>query len=170
MANFETAYAQTSKFEGYYVNDPIDQGGETYAGISRKYHPNWGGWQIVDRKARKYNEHIQELDVMVQNFFKRYYWDAIKAGDICNEKVAAMLYDFYIHSGSVATKTIQRVVGVTADGIIGPQSIQAINNYDNGLFSKLKLERIAFLKGIVARKETQRKYLDGWLTRVNSIG
>ena len=35
MANFDIAYRRTSRFEGGYVNDPKDAGGETYNGISR---------------------------------------------------------------------------------------------------------------------------------------
>ncbi|HBF18469.1 MAG TPA: hypothetical protein DDW81_00145 [Cryomorphaceae bacterium] len=48
MADFEWAYRHTSNKEGGYVNDPSDYGRETYRGISRRWHPYWEGWKIVD--------------------------------------------------------------------------------------------------------------------------
>jgi len=38
--NFEDAYERTAQIEGFYVNNPNDNGGETYCGIARKFHPN----------------------------------------------------------------------------------------------------------------------------------
>lgn len=34
-------------------NDPRDPGGQTAWGISRKYHPNWMGWALVDKGITK---------------------------------------------------------------------------------------------------------------------
>lgn len=48
MANFDEAYKRTNGFEGGYVNDKSDLGGETYKGVARKIHKNWAGWAIVD--------------------------------------------------------------------------------------------------------------------------
>lgn len=30
------------------TNDPRDPGGQTCWGISRRYHPTWPGWRMVD--------------------------------------------------------------------------------------------------------------------------
>ena len=45
---YKEAIKKTLKYEGGYVNDKDDRGGETYRGVSRRYHPNWSGWKIVD--------------------------------------------------------------------------------------------------------------------------
>ena len=50
MADFKKALTETLRHEGGYVNDPKDPGGETYKGISRKNHPDWEGWNIIDEK------------------------------------------------------------------------------------------------------------------------
>ena len=47
MAEFKKAYDKTMGHEGGYVHDPDDAGGETYKGISRRYHPGWEGWKVV---------------------------------------------------------------------------------------------------------------------------
>ena len=51
--SFDNAFAHTQTNEGGYANNKADLGGETYAGISRKYHPKWSGWAIVD-ELKKY--------------------------------------------------------------------------------------------------------------------
>ena len=38
--SFETAVNTTLQYEGGYVNDPNDPGGETNFGISKKAYPN----------------------------------------------------------------------------------------------------------------------------------
>ena len=48
MADFATAYAPLAGFEGGWCNVPGDSGGETYAGIARRYWPDWPGWKLID--------------------------------------------------------------------------------------------------------------------------
>lgn len=169
MSTFDKHIAKTLQWEGGYVNDPKDRGSETYRGVSRKFHPEWEGWNTVDAKPRKRNEIIPSLEQSVRDFYKKHYWDKIKLDDVCNENVAGFLFDFYVNSGSNAIKTVQKLVGATADGIIGPDTIFKINNYDNGLSEKLKMERIAFVKGIVKRNPSQSVFLTGWMARINSF-
>lgn len=45
MADFNEAFAATSMDEGGYANHCNDNGGETYAGISRKFWPGRNGWR-----------------------------------------------------------------------------------------------------------------------------
>lgn len=169
MANFEKHITRLLQHEGGYSNLKSDRGAETYAGITRKNHPNWQGWHVVDKKPRKRNEIIPELQPLVIAFYKQYYWNAIQGDKICNERVAGFLFDWYVNSGNHASKAVQKIVGVTTDGIIGSKTIEAINNYDNGLFEKLKIARIAFVKAIVANDASQTVNLNGWLNRINSF-
>ena len=39
MGDFKTSLARTLRWEGGYSDDPVDRGGETYRGISRKNFP-----------------------------------------------------------------------------------------------------------------------------------
>ena len=49
MANFEYAIERLFGLEGGYARHPADPGGETYRGISRRYHPEWSQWADIDR-------------------------------------------------------------------------------------------------------------------------
>ena len=46
--SFKKALEHTLKREGCYANHGKDRGKETYKGISRKYHPKWPGWELID--------------------------------------------------------------------------------------------------------------------------
>jgi lysozyme family protein len=166
MANFIKALKKTLSYEGGYANVAGDGGGETYRGIARKYHPNWPGWRIVDQKKRKHNEIIPELEDEVASFYKTHYWDTIRLDEVCNDAIAGFVFDVYVNSGRSGIKMIQRAVGVQDDGIVGPKTIQAINQTD---LATLKKQREAFYRAIVANNPSQAKFLKGWLARNSSF-
>ncbi|PHJ51671.1 hypothetical protein VF04_36720 [Nostoc linckia z7] len=170
MANFDAAIDFILKWEGGYGEDEVDLGGlQTYRGISRKHNPNWAGWKIIDQRKPKQWQIYQDLEDDVKSFYKKHYWDAIKADGICNDKIAAFMFDWYVNSGGHAVKAVQRIVGTTQDGILGNQTLHAINNYNGALYEPLRMARISFYKKIVKDKPAQNKFLIGWLNRVNDF-
>ncbi|MDR2457828.1 MAG: hypothetical protein LBD41_05040, partial [Clostridiales Family XIII bacterium] len=65
-----------SEYEGGYSNVPGDLGGETYAGISRKYNPDWQGWETLDlipQAHKTTNAKFIELTSAVDNFYTDNY-------------------------------------------------------------------------------------------------
>jgi len=68
MADFNDAYEKTILNEGGYKlhNVPDDRGGQTYAGIARRYHPNWPGWRYIDSNDLD----NPELTKQVRAFYK----------------------------------------------------------------------------------------------------
>ena len=159
--------------EGGYVNDKEDSGGATNFGITlatwRKVGYDKNGDGVINK------DDIKLLTVDDFNrVFKKNYWDACKADQIKDQSVANFLVDFAYNSGVArVSKFIQKIVGVTADGIIGSKTINAINNYPRGqrqLFATLKQRRINYLNGIVIANPTQKKFYNGWMNRVNAIG
>ena len=83
--------------------------------------------------------------------------------------MANLLVDWYWMSGPTAVRRVQRLVGVQTDGIIGPKSIAAINIKGEGLAQDIYDDRRCFYEEIVARRPSQRKFLRGWLNRLNSL-
>lgn len=173
MADFKQVIGHIRKHEGGYVNDPQDAGGETYCGITRKNFPHWEGWVIVDRyKPLKYNQIIADklLEDMVDTFYYKTKWCAVYGDKINSQQVAYMLMDWYVNSGTHATRALQRIVGVKSDGVIGPASLKAINDYPEvDLVEKYKQARIDFYHKIVVRRPANAKFLNGWLARVATI-
>jgi lysozyme family protein len=165
--------------EGGYANVPGDRGGETYRGISRVNWPNWPGWQIVDQnKPLKNNQVIKNtlLDNLVSIFYKIQFWDAIEA-DKLPASIRPLAFDFAVNSGTkTAITSLQKVLVDTTgkkiliDGRIGPQTIALANQVQpKVLFDNYKQARLEFYSNIVANNPGQKKFLKGWLNRLNSF-
>jgi lysozyme family protein len=103
--------------------------------------------------------------------FKKGYWYPFKGDYIDSQSVANMCVDWAWHSGtSTAIKQVQKVLGVTADGIVGNITLGKINSADSRtLFDKIKAARLKYIASIVAAKPSKKKYLKGWQNRINSL-
>ena len=173
MASFKIAYDRFIKpGEGYYVNNPADKGGETYGGIARNFFPNWQGWTVVDFYKKHTNPNpptntkIPGLEGMVEEFFKVQFWDRNRFTEIQNQDLANIIFDWNVNSGSTGIKKVQQILGITADGAIGPQTLGAINSANpQSLYSAIKTAREAFYKSL-ATNPTQAQFLKGWLNRL----
>lgn len=172
MADFKKIIGFIRKWEGGYVNDPDDDGGETYCGISRYKNPKWEGWATVDAHKLKEGNIIADakLNAMVDDFYFKKYWCAVGADAINSQGVANMASDWQVNSGDVSTKSLQRIVGVFPDGVVGPKTIAAINAMPAALLlTKLRQYRIDFYHDLVRRKPKNQKYLKGWLNRTAQV-
>ena len=118
MANFYEAYNKTMKHEGGYSNDPVDFGGETYKGISRKYHPGWLGWKIVDSYKRRpdFPNNMKEDDDLngaAKDFYKEMYWDRHLGDSMPSQNIAEEMFDNAVNMGvSRAAKFLQTGLNV----------------------------------------------------------
>lgn len=170
MAEFKAAQQHVISNEGGYCNVDGDNGGETYFGLSRKFNPNWAGWAIVDsHKPLHYNEVIKDdnLTSLVNQYYKRMYWDKILADGIDSQPLAAYLYDFHVNAGSNAVKCVQRVVGAEPDGMFGNDTLHAVNSYTGDLLAALHKSRCEYYNKIATGGNA--KFLKGWLARANKM-
>jgi lysozyme family protein len=163
MADFEIAYSRTLKAEGGYklTNSTNDNGGQTYAGVSRKFHPNWAGWQSIDRGETPSTD-------LVRDFYNEQFWLPIKGNAIFDQGIANNIYDFAVNTGiKPATILAQTVAGVEADGVLGIKSLTAINALDpQGFKLAYSIAKIARYRDIVTKDPSQKKWLLGWINRV----
>ena len=155
-----------------YTNMRSDRGGATKFGITLATWKKVGYDKNGDGKITA--EDVKSLSKSdYDRVFKRNYWDVCYGDKIINQSVANLLVDFAYNSGcSKAIKKIQKVVGTKEDGIIGKNTLAAINNFKQGqwvLFDKLKIARITYLNDIVKNDPKQEVNLKGWLRRVGNI-
>ena len=172
MADFTQAFQLMIVHEGGYVNDPDDPGGETYKGVARKIFSKWDGWTKVDMLKRQPNfpaslDKDPELQQNVSDFYRVNFWDKMNGDQIANQDVASSIFDFGVNAGSGTSASLaQMVVGVQSDGVIGPDSITAINNFDPDHFlASFTVAKIARYVNIVKKRPTSRKYFYGWVIR-----
>ena len=173
MADFEIAYPVFIDNEGGFVltNNKNDLGKLTFAGISQRFWPKWAGWvHILNNR--------EDLAIpLVKPFYKKEFWDYVKADQIDNQEIAFTIVDFAINGGrKTSGRLAQKVIGVTADGHIGKQSLCALNDLGDGE-AETKFFKIAFgmakvirYVGIANKNKTQRGNLRGWINRtVNDL-
>jgi lysozyme family protein len=186
MAEFKEAFDITMAHEGGYSDHPNDYGNVTYAGISRRYHPTWNGWLIIDKYKRlpnfpsnlTGNEAIKE---QVYSFYKKNFWDANKLDQVKNQSIANEVFDTGVNMGyRVAAEFLQRAYNLLSkdeqaykklyvDGQIGSKTISAINAHPQPI--KL-LKALNILQGakyitICERDSSQEVFFSGWIERVS---
>lgn len=179
MANFDLAYQRTCANEGGYSNRAADAGGETYRGISRRWHPEWDGWVYVDYWAARTgfpgnldrDDHLQE---QVKAFYMRKYWRGL--GSLTRQDIANEVFDTSVNCGiETAGELLQQALnmldsaGFEVDGDIGPATIAAANAcpYPDRLLKCLNGLQFAYYWRICTANPAQRANLGGWLSRVS---
>lgn len=156
------------QWEGGFVNDPDDLGGATNKGITigafTEYRKRKG------QKAPTVTDLKNISDAEWRDVFKSLYWDRWKADEIKNQSVANIIVDWVWASGSHGIRRPQRLLGVKADGIVGKQTIAALNAMDAAtLFKMIKDDRAKFIDEICRARPKNEKFRKGWMNRINAI-
>lgn len=157
MANFEKALAKTLAYEGGYVNNPNDKGGETFCGISRKYWPDWEGWEVIDslfESGATPKEAGHETLKMVQDFYRLNFWLPIHGDEIESQEIAEYLFDFAVNSGICdAAKALQHSINrvtplhTNPDGMVGPDTLECLESAENldTILADMRANRLAHI-------------------------
>ncbi len=138
------------------TNDPVDPGGLTKYGLSKRANPdldiaNLTYEQAKDRYIQRYyighNIHLLPLELQES------------------------VLDYGVHSGpQTAIKALQRLAGVKEDGIIGLKTITALKSIKpHDLLKALQQQRILYLVRQVKKTPAKIRFLEGWVSRVLSL-
>lgn len=138
-ADFYKSLDFVLKWEGNYTNDPLDKGGETKFGISKRAFPD------LD---------IKNLTVeQAQDIYYRLYW--LKANcNILEYPLCMVVMDTAVNMG------VNRAM-ILLNQSNGNSPLEQALDY-------LRLRRDRY-NTIVTNNPTQAKFLKGWLNRVNSL-
>lgn len=171
MANIDILAPFILSFEGGFVNDPLDSGGATNKGVTistwRKVGYDKDGDGDIDVADLKLITDREAVNAVL----RPHYWNRWKADQIANQSLANTLVDWVWGSGINGIKIPQRMLGVTMDGIVGQKTLAALNSRDpRQFFDELYDEREKFFKRICTAKPSQKRFLNGWMRRLNSIG
>lgn len=141
MIDYQKAINRLLKKEGGYVNDPDDNGGETYKGITRKNFPKLEIWNIIDNyKVIKTKNKLKSsltailskdliLDKLVKDFYKVTFWDKFDLDNIKSQRLAQQIFEDAVNRGiTAATKTLQRIYKLPVTGKINKELINKLTN------------------------------------------
>lgn len=170
MANFDLFLPILLRFEGGYVDDPEDPGGETNKGITMSV------FQECSHELLGIDPTSDNLRVLTDGqagiIYKARYWNKMQADAIAQQHLANIVCDFFVNSGTRATKLLQHVLNemganVVEDGVIGLASIQALAGFPQEVvYRRYKQDRADYYQTLGQRYP---KFLQGWLNRVNSF-
>ncbi len=170
MANVSKFLPFILSWEGGYVNDPVDKGGATNMGVTIATWRKVGYDKDGDGDIDVDDLRLLSKEDVLNRVLKPHYWDKWKADQIKSQSVANILVDWVWGSGANGIKIPQKLLGLTVDGIVGPKTLAAVNSSDSlALFNAIKAEREAFLYRIVERDPTQKRFIKGWLNRLNAL-
>ena len=163
MGNFSVFLRKILRLEGGYVNHKNDRGGCTNKGITlNTFKQYYGSGMGCDDLKSISEDQAGEI-------YKKGYWDPCWGDKIQCTKIAQIIVDWAVNSGvKTAIKNVQKIVGTTADGIMGPMTLKAINTYcQKDLFFAIKKARQEFYENLVERDSSQKVFLKGWLNRLD---
>lgn len=170
MANIDKLAPFILRWEGGFVNDPVDKGGATNMGVTI------GTWRSVgydkdgDGDIDVDDLHLLDKKDVIERVLRPHYWNRWRADEILNQSVANILVDWVWASGTHGIKRPQRILGVTADGIVGPKTLAAVNSMDPmELHFRIKNDRIKFIDEICQRDPSQERFRKGWMNRINAL-
>ena len=120
--NFEKSLELVLAHEGGYVNHPSDPGGKTNLGVTQRVWEDYVGHKVDEAEMRSLTKEL------VAPLYRKEYWDAVH-GDQLPSGADYLAFDFAVNAGAFRSiKTIQRALNITADGIIGPVTVKAIQD------------------------------------------
>lgn len=190
MADINKIVPIILKWEGGFVNDPTDNGGATNMGVTIATWKQVGYDKDGDGDIDVDDLKALSRDDVVNHVLRPHYWNRWKADGIINQSVANILVDWVWASGKHGIVIPQRILKVAPDGIVGNKTLVALNGYTDSkaLFDLIYQARVEFINGIVSRsvaeyekkigrvpteiellKYTQKRFLKGWLNRLNDF-
>lgn len=147
--------------EGGFVSHLADRGGPTKFGITASTLYEWRGRLVSQEDVRTLTE-AEARDI----YLKRYVTDH-KLEQIPNEQVRALVVDDGVLSGPrTAIQTLQRVLKVPFDGVLGPQTIAAVAAANpDALIVQLTKARCLRYARLAQRDPSQAVFIAGWIDR-----
>ncbi len=175
MTAFDQAFEHTIGLEGGFVDDPSDSGGATRYGITERV-----------ARANGYSGDMRELPLeRAKAIARTQYWDVLRLDAVAglSAETAAELFDTAYNAGTGrAGQFLQRALNalnrgesdypdLVVDGLVGPMTISALRAFigergDVGrtvMLRALNCLQGAFYVELAERKESQERFVYGWL-------
>lgn len=172
---FARAMEFVGRWEGGKVDDPIDPGGRTAYGVTQAVYSDWlRGQGRPDADVWCIRQ--DEIDAI----YHVRYWQRGRCDLVleASENIAIAHFDACVNCGTrQAGRFLQRAINtlrgsavLKVDGWIGPKTLAFIHAAESRAVVRQMIdERAAFYNRLAERKPPLRRFLRGWLNRVNDL-
>ncbi len=158
-SNFQASLAFLLKDEGGNDDDKEDHGGRTSRGIIQREYDAWRAEQSLPKQ-----DVWTATDIEISTIYHDEYWEPYC--DSFPSGVDYLYFDMAVNAGPHrATVLLQRSLGVTDDGRIGPITRQAIAKANPKILIALYTEK----KRQFYLSLHQPRFIKGWLNRCNHV-
>lgn len=156
------------------------ENGLTFFGIYQSAHPNLKIWKTINKyleiepdikKCSLLLSNVGDLKDEVYRFYKKEFWDKMQLDKVNSEHICNEMFIFGVNVGYVTCiKETQKLIGVTADGIIGNITLGKLNQVNEVWFDKEfdKVE-MAYYERLVEQKPHLAINLKGWFNRAARV-
>jgi len=151
--------------EGGYVDHPDDRGGCTKYGVTVETLGLWRG------KAATCADVALLTEDEAREIYRVRYIQQPGFAAVRDDQLRALLIDWGVNSGPrTAIRELQRILGVTVDGTLGPQTRAALEVRESSEIFRLLLQaRLYFVANLVQRFPAQRVFAAGWMRRIGEF-
>jgi len=153
---FDTAFSLLLGHEGDFSDHPDDPGGATRYGVT----------EAVAREVG-YRGDMRELPLdLAKRIYLERYWLPVRADDL-PPGIRYAVFDAAVNSGPrQAARWLQRALGVTDDGIIGPKTLAAAYEVNPiALRGRMLAQRLRFMTNLSNWPSFSR----GWARRIADL-
>lgn len=164
--NYVRALPRVLVYEGGYVDDPRDPGGETNKGVTAKTYGFYRSSHGLPARGVALISPDEVADI-----YRTMYWDICRCDDLPSG-VDFAVFDVAVNSGpGAAGRMLQQALGADytgrVDGLIGAGTITAANAAKDrdALVAGVCARRLAFLQ----RQRAWKTYSKGWSARVANV-
>jgi lysozyme family protein len=126
-------------------------------GVTKRVYDEWGG-----------NKNMKDLLVEdVAPIYRKNYWDRMKCDDL-PKGLDLCVFDFGVNAGTGrSAKYLQKMIGTTVDGGIGPNTLKAVWNYVDEVGAEGAVKNFQEARqGYYERLKTFETFGRGWTRRV----
>lgn len=158
--NFASALKAVLAHEGGFSDHPLDPGGMTNLGVTRRVWEEWRGRPVSVKEMASLTPEL------VAPMYKAKYWDKVR-GDDLPAGIDYVVFDAAVNSGpGRAIKWLQGAVGAEPDGALGPKTLAAVRAQIPSVLAKAYGDRrLAFLHDL----PTWDTFGRGWAKRVEEV-
>ena len=165
MASFDKAIPTILKHEGGYVHDPLDPGGITNFGISKRQYPGLDIRNLTVERATK----IYQAD----------YWLPIYNA-ITDQETATKVFDLAVNMGHrAAHRLLQKALrkfkahhglDIVIDGVFGSKTLHAINEggEPEEILAELRVQAAVYYVNLMVKKPGLVRFAYNWMRRAQS--
>ena len=156
--NFDKCMEMLLQHEGGFVdgNKIGDPGGLTNMGVTKKTWDDFYGDDIDEQRMR--NITVEDI----KPIYRTNYWDRCRCQDLPSG-VDWAVFDWAVNSGpGRAAKALQKAVGAFEDGVVGPQTLMAVNaSQPSEIVNRMAVYRDCYYRSLGHFD----KFGKGWLRR-----